>query len=84
MFCLFELKKPSGLSNGVSVGKDFFDGFQLHVVSSGVRRGQEMFCGCSRFIFGVRVIYGIRRCSLNRSFQRRLVSPMYCKLQRLH
>ena len=26
----------------------------------------------------------VRRCSLNRSFKRRLVSPMYCKLQRLH
>ena len=23
----------------------------------------------------------VRRCSLNRSFKRRLVSPMYCKLQ---
>ena len=23
-----------------------------------VSRGQEMFCGCSRFRFGVRVIYG--------------------------
>ena len=28
----------------------------MHVVSSVVRRGQEMFCGCSRFRFGVRVI----------------------------
>ena len=26
----------------------------------------------------------VRRCSLNLSFKRRLVSPMYCKLQRLH
>ena len=26
----------------------------------------------------------VRRCSLKRSFKRRLVSPMYCKLQRLH
>ena len=26
----------------------------------------------------------VRRCSLKRSFYRRLVSPMYCKLQRLH
>ena len=25
----------------------------------------------------------VRRCSLNRSFNRRLVSPMCCKLQRL-
>ena len=25
----------------------------------------------------------VRRCSLNRSFKRRLVSPMYCKLERL-
>ena len=29
----------------------------LHVVSV-VSRGQEMFCGCRRFRFGVRVIYG--------------------------
>ena len=26
----------------------------------------------------------VRRCSLNGSFKRRLASPMYCKLQRLH
>ena len=26
----------------------------------------------------------VRRCSLNLSFKRRLVSPIYCKLQRLH
>ena len=26
----------------------------------------------------------VRRCSLNRSFKCRLVSPMYCQLQRLH
>ena len=26
----------------------------------------------------------VRQCSLNRSFKCRLVSPMYCKLQRLH
>ena len=26
----------------------------------------------------------VRRCSSNRSFKHRLVSPMYCKLQRLH
>ena len=29
-------------------------------------------------------LYMVRRCSLKRSFKRRLVSPMYCKLQRLH
>ena len=81
LFCLFELKKPPWpYTNGVSVIKDIFDGYQLHVVSSVVSRGQELFCGCSRFRFGVRVIYG----TLNRSFKRRFVCPMYCKLQRLH
>ena len=36
----------------------FSMGIELHVVSSVVSRGQEMFCGSSRFRFGVRVIYG--------------------------
>ena len=34
------------------------DDLLYHVFSSVVRRGQEMFCGCSRFRFVVRVIYG--------------------------
>ena len=29
-------------------------------------------------------LFMVRRCSLNRCFKRRFVSPMYCKLQRLH
>ena len=28
-------------------------------IFAAVRRGQEMFCGCSRLRFGVRVIYGM-------------------------
>ena len=34
LFCLFELKKLPGLTDRVSVGKYFFDGDYLHVVSS--------------------------------------------------
>ena len=30
------------------------------------------------------VLSMVGRCSLNRYFKRRLVSPIYCKLQRLH
>ena len=47
-----------------------------------VRRGQEMFCGCNRFRFGVRVIYGTTL--FIKTLKHRFVSPMYCKLQRLH
>ena len=42
---------------------------------------------CSSAVVGLDLLLGlsmVRRCSLNRSFKRRLVSPMYCKLQRLH
>ena len=59
LFCFFELKKlpwPYGWSLG---WKRFFRwGLIIRVVSSVVRRGQEMFCGCGRFRFVVRVIYG--------------------------
>ena len=43
-----------------------------------------MFGSCGGFRFGVRIIYGTAVCSLNLSLKRRLVSPIYCKLQRLH
>ena len=36
---------------------------------------------CSAAVVGLDMV---RRCSLKRSFKRRLVSPMYCKLQRLY
>jgi len=42
---------------------------------------------CSATVVRLDLVLGlsaVRRCSLNRSFQRRFVSPMYCKLQRLH
>ena len=42
---------------------------------------------CSAAVVGSDLALGlsmVRRCSLKRSFKRRLVSPMYCKLQRLH
>ena len=42
---------------------------------------------CSAAVVGLDLLLGlsmVRRCSLNRSFKRRFVSPMYCKLQRLH
>ena len=41
---------------------------------------------CSAAVVGLDMALGlsmVRRCSLKRSFKRRLVSPMYCKLQRL-
>ena len=42
---------------------------------------------CCATVVGLDLVLGlsmVRRCSLKRSFKRRLVSPMYCKLQRLH
>ena len=42
---------------------------------------------CSSAVVGLDLLLGlsmVRRCLLNRSFKRRFVSPMYCKLQRLH
>ena len=42
---------------------------------------------CSAAVVGLDLVLGlfmVRWRSLNRSFKRRLVSPMYCKLQRLH
>ena len=40
---------------------------------------------CSAAVVGLDLLFRVvRRCSLNRSFKRRFVSPMYCKLQRLH
>ena len=50
-----------------------------------VRLGKER--KCSAVVVGLDLVLGlsmVRRCSLNLSFKRRLVSPIYCKLQRLH
>ena len=38
---------------------------------------------CSAAVVGLDLLLGlsmVRRCSLNRSFKRRFVSPMYCKI----
>ena len=52
----FSVKKSlPGLTHRVSAGKDFFGRDQLHFVSSMATRGQEIFCGYGRFIFGVRL-----------------------------
>ena len=47
-----------GLTDGNFGWRRFFRWELISVVSSVVRRGQEMFCGCGRFRFVVRVIYG--------------------------
>ena len=42
---------------------------------------------CAAAAVGLDLVLGlsmVRRCSLKRSFKRRFVSPMCCKLQRLH
>ena len=42
---------------------------------------------CSAAVVGLDLALGlsmVRRCSLKRSFKGRLVSHVYCKLQRLH
>ena len=42
---------------------------------------------CSAAVVGLDLVLGfsiVRRCSLKRSLKHGLVSPMYCKLQRLH
>ena len=42
---------------------------------------------CSAAVVGLDLLLGLSmlgRCSLNRSFKSRFVSPMYCRLQRLH
>ena len=42
---------------------------------------------CSAAVVGLDLVVGlsmVQRCSLKLSFKRRLVSPMYCKLHRLH
>ena len=58
---LFELASLS-LQIEFRLENIFFERDLLHVVSSVVRRGQEMFCDRYRFRSGVRVSM-VRRCS---------------------
>ena len=57
----------------------------INSMSSAVWLGEDG--KCSAAVVGLDLLLGlsiVRRCSLKRSFKRRFVSPMYCKLQRLH
>ena len=49
-----------------------------------VRMRQKMFGNSGGFGLNVSFVTTERLCSLNLSLRRRLVSPMYCKWQRLH
>ena len=52
-----EIKKASLASlDRVSVGKDFFNRDELHVVRSMLRGGKQIFCNCGRFRFTAGVI----------------------------
>jgi len=60
LFCLFEFKKLHW-PYGYSLGWKIFFSKEINCMSLAVymvRRGQEMFCGCSRFKIVVRVVYG--------------------------
>ena len=57
----------------------------INVMSLAVWLGEDR--KCSSAVVGLDLLLGlsmVRRCSLNRSFKRRFVSPIYCRLQRLH
>ena len=57
----------------------------INIMSLAVWLGEDR--KCSAAVVGLDLLLGlskVRRCSLNRSFKRRFVSPMYCRLQRLH
>ena len=56
----------------------------INIMSLAVRLGEDR--KCSAAVVGLDLLLGlsvVRRCSLNHSFKR-FVSPMYCRLQRLH
>ena len=56
----------------------------INMMSLAVCSGKDRKCSA---VVGLDLLLGlsmVRRCSLNRSFRRRFVSPMYCRLQRLH
>ena len=84
LFCLFELKKASlALRMKSRLEKIFSMG--INIMSLAVWLGEDR--KCSAAVVGLDLLLGlsmVRRCSLNRSFKRRFVSPMYCRLQRLH
>ena len=79
----FKIKKASlALRIESRLEKTFSMG--INCMSLAVWLGEEMKCAA---VVGLDLLLGlsmVRRCSLNRSFKRRLVSPMYRKLQRLH
>ena len=57
----------------------------INIMSLAVRLGEDR--KCSAAVVGLDLLLGlsvVRRCSLNRSFKHCFVSPMYCRLQRLH
>ena len=84
MFCLLKLKKASlALRIESRLEKIFSIGISCMLLA--VRLGEER--KCSAAVVGLDLVLGlsmVRQCSLNLSFKRRLVSPIYCKLQRLH
>ena len=84
MFCLLKLKKASlALRIESRLEKIFSIGISCMLLA--VLLGEER--KCSAAVVGLDLVLGlsmVRQCSLNLSFKRRLVSPIYCKLQRLH
>ena len=57
----------------------------INIMSLAVWLGEDR--KSSAAVVGLDLLLGlstVRQCSLNRSFKRRFVSPMYCRLQRLH
>ena len=84
LFCLFELKKASlALRMESRLEKIFSMG--INIMSLAVWLGEDR--KCSAAVVGLDLLLWlsmVRRCSLNRSFKRRFVSPIYCRLQRLH
>ena len=81
MFCLLKLKKASLALRIESRLENIFSiGISCMLLAEERK--------CSAAMVGLDLVLGlsnmVRRCSLNLSFKRRLVSPIYCKLQRLH
>ena len=80
----FKIKKASLALRIESLSEKTFS-MGLSCMSLAVWLGEER--KCSATVVGLDLVLGlsmVRRCSLKRSFKRRLVSPMYCKLQQLH
>ena len=77
----FKIKKASlALRIESLIEKTFSMGISCMSLAVWLGEDQEMLRNCGRFRFSVRVIYGTAVFII----KRRLVSPMYCKLQRLH